>query len=400
MADGTTYTNIGDLKRKYSGGVVSQLQWKRRFWSDYVKTADEKLEGAGIYTAIKVGGNQAIQAQTELQALAAPQHQRKVQPVLAPKIYTGSGQISGLAEAMAGGGAASFEDALDDDLMSLREAMEKRLNIDAWRDGNAIHGTATAYTTSATQTVDQPWLFQEYAVYDLYSSDLSTLVESGLQVTSKNITGSTVTFSRSHTTASSTADVYVPTGEISGAPSDGKALTGIKAIIDTTTVSSTYLGINRSTYTVWQGLVEAAGGLSVSEDMLQQVEDRITVTSDEELEAIWSHKLQRRKYLGLVTPQKRFANLDLDAGWDALDWNGNPWMCDVDHPRDEITMFGWAPKMYYTPGGELALDERGGSFKPRDGYDAVYFYMKMYGNMACTKPNANARITGLSTPSI
>lgn len=399
MADGSTTTNQGDLKQKYAGDLTKQIQTKHRFWSDYVKTGSETLEGLGIFTAIHVGRNQSVQAQTELQALAAPQHQRKLKPQLTPKIYTASGQISGLTEAMAGGGAASFVDALDHDMVELMDAVKKRLNIDVWRDGNAIHTAITTTTASnATQPVDDPWLPQEYTVYDIYNSSLTTLVEANVQVLRKSVQGGTVTFDRAVSTTA--GDVLVPAGEVSGAPSDGKAITGIEAIIDTTSVSSTYLTINRSTYTVWQGNVLASGGVSVSEDLLQRGEDIVDYVSHEEVNSIWSHKLQRRKYIGQLTPQKRFQSTDLRGGFDALDFNGKDWMTDVDHPRDEITMFGYEPEMFYTPGGQIHMDERGGTLKHRPGYDSSYFFAKMYGNLACRMPNANVRITGLATPSV
>lgn len=399
MADGTTYANFGGLKQVYDGKAPIDLLQRRKKFFDELKTGKEKLKGQGLYTDIRVGGNEAISAITEDEALPAPQHQRHVQPKVLPKIYVGTHQISDLTIAMAGDNEAAFADALEDDLSSMAKSMDKRLEKDAWRTGKTYHGTVATTATSATQTVDAAWSFSEYAVYDLYDTTLATRIEVGIQVLSKSVPNNTVTFNRSFT--GTATNVFVPTGELVDASSDGKCLTGLEAIVDDGTYSATYLTVSRSTYKNWQALVYDASSASVSGDMLQQQLDRIELNSEGEGMKIRSHVLQRRKYLQLVTPQVRFSNLDMDAGYNDLEFNGMMWRTYVDCPKDRIYINGEDPEVLYTPNGEMQFVSRDGSrFFQRQGYLGKWAARRAFLNMICRNPNRNAVIKNLATPTV
>lgn len=397
MADGSNTTNYGALKQVYDGqGPVDLLQRKKKFFEE-LPTGKEKLKGVGQLTDIRVGGNEGIAAINEDEALPAPQHQRHVQPKIGPKVYVGTHQITNLVIAMGSDNEAAFASVLEDDLNSMAKSMDKRIEQDIWRTGKTFHGAVTSGTTSATQTVDAAWALREYVVYDIYDSTLATRRESAVQVLSKSIPNSQVVLSRS--VATTTGDVFVPAGELVNAPTDGKALTGMQAIVDDGTYSANYLNLSRSTYKVWQGMVYNAASASVSSDMLQQQIDRVELNSEGEVMKIASNVLQRRKYLDLVTPQVRFTNLNLDAGHNDLEFNGLKWRTYIDCPKDEIYLLGAMPEMLYTPNGQLQFGSEGGSkFFQRQGYDGKWAYRRMYGNVICRKPNCNVRIHTLSTP--
>lgn len=400
MADGTTTSNYGGLKQVYDGKAPIDLLQRRKKFFDELKTGKEKLKGQGLYTDIRVGGNEAISAITEDEALPPPQHQRHVQPKALPKIYAGTHQISDLTIAMASDNEAAFADALEDDLSSMAKSMDKRIEKDAWRTGKTYHGTvSTGTATNATQPVDAAWSFAEYGVYDQYDSTLTTRIEVGIQVLSKSVPNNSVTFNRAISTT--TGDVFVPTGELVGAPTDGKCLTGMQAIVDDGTYSATYLTVSRSTYKNWQALVYDASSASISADMLQQQLDRIELNSEGEGMKIRSHVLQRRKYLQLVTPQVRFNNLDMDAGYNDLEFNGMMWRTYVDCPKSDIFISGEDPEVLYTPNGEMQFVSRDGSrFFQRQGYLGKWAARRMFANMICRNPNRNARIKNLATPTV
>lgn len=406
MADGAVYSVLTELKNKYSKKEPIDAYQRKPFMWKRIGRGDETVEGNGLYWFLRTRPPGSLGAFNEDEALPRPQTGRGASPILGVKQYYGSLQISNKAKKMASSNPASFVKKQMDDMQELRKMMEKRFEVDLWRDGRAVHtGIVGAGATSATQSVQASWSMMEGQLYDIYDSTLVTRRNAAapLQLLSKdvtaNTTGGTVTFDVSVTTSS--GDLVVPHNERVSAPSDGKAITGLQAIVDTTLLASSYLQLSRSANALWRGNIYNAG-VPISLDLLQQLDDRLGLICGEECDEVWSHPAQRRTYLNLLTPQKRFTNLDLDGGFNVLEWNGKAWVTAADCDTDEI--FLAAPEtleIYYTPDGELAWNEDGGSiWKVRDGYAMTYAYMEAYLNVACRQPNRWMKIYNLTTPAI
>ncbi len=401
MAAGTDTSNYGALKQVYDGKAPIDVLQRRRGLFAELATDSERLKGTKLYTDIRVGGNEGIGAITENQAIPTPQHQRHLQPSVSPKIYVGTHQISDLVIAMGSDDEAAFAKVLEDDLASMARSMDKRLEQDVWRTGKTWHAAATATATSATHSVDAAWMLREFTYYDVYNSTLTTRMVTGVQVLGKSVSANQVVLDRAVTINS--GERFVPQGELSNAPAEGKALTGLQAIIDDGTFATDYLNIDRTTNLNWQGIVYDAGGNPIDSDLLQRLLDRIMLNSEEdEPPYLCSNTLQRRDYLDLSTPQVRhMAPLNLDAGHNEILFNTIPWKIYVDCPVDEIHGMSAPPTKIFTPNGEMQYVTQGGSrFFQRQGYLGKWAARRAFVNLVCRKPHANFRIHTLNTRSV
>lgn len=401
MAAGGNTSNFGAFKRVYDSDAPTDLLQRRKGLFAKLATDKQRLKGEALYTDVEVMSNEGIGAINENEQVPTPQHVRHVQPKVSPKLYAASVQFSELGVAMASDNESAFARMVENNLKNTEKSFDKRLEQDVWRPGKTSHAAITATATSATQTVDAAWMLREGVVYDVYNAALSTLVVSQVQIRSKDVANNQVVLDRSIT--GTATNVFVPTGELTNAPTEGKSLTGLQAIVDDGTYSATYLNVSRTTYPNWQGLVFDAGSNPISSDTLQRMLDRIMLNSEEsDPPKLMSNVLQRRDYLDIVTPQVRYTGeLNLDAGHNEIMFNGIPWEVYVDCPTDEIYGLTCMPTKAYTPKGERQYLNVGGSnFYPRTGYLGRWATLYTFLNLICRQPNGNFRIHSLNTRSV
>lgn len=400
MAAGANTGNFGAFKRVYDSDAPTSLLQRRKGLFAKLGTDRQRLKGEALYTDVEVMGNEAIGAINENEQVPTPQHVRHVQPKVSPKLYAASVQFSELGIAMASDNESGFAKMVENNLKNLEKSFDKRLEQDVWRPGKTFHAAITATATSATQTVDAAWMLREGVVYDVWNAALSTLVEPSVQIRSKDVSSNQVVLDRSIT--GTATNVFVPAGELTNAPAEGKALTGLQAIVDDGTYATNYLNVSRSTYSNWRGIIYNAASGSISSDLLQRMLDRVMFNSEEsDPPMLMSNAIQRREYLDTVTPQVRFSGekLDLDSGHNSITFNGIPWEVYVDCPVDEIYGMTCMPTKAFTPKGERQYlnPGGGGNFYPRPGYLGRWATLYTFLNLICRQPNGNFRIHSLAT---
>lgn len=400
MADGVVTTNIGYLKEIYGPRFIEDQQQRRRFMFDsWLKRAPESdsPKGRGFFMAKRFAGNEGVGAANENQALPRPGTQQVGQPYVAAKFFYGTVQWSGPSEAIAKGDKAAFADSTEYEMKETLATLRKQCNVEMWRDGKGVVTTTTTAATGTSKSVPEPWLLRQGMHVDVVDTTLATYKVRDAKISTISQAGAVV-FDKSFTTAS--GDKIVPKDYLDSAPSDGKTMTGLAAIVDTTTVSTTYLGLSRSTYPGWQGLRVDGTGLNITGDLLQKSLDlrQLFSNATDECE-IWSHHVQRRNYLQTVTQLKRFSKLMLDAGFDTLEFNGKPWNVEVDCPIDSVWMLEHNDIQRFIL-EEFHWDSDTGSIRKQvDGFDAKYAYLKAYFNIAARNPNRHLRIHSLTAPS-
>lgn len=316
---GVTTTTLGGLLKNVYGKRLTQMQNKAAFLWKMLPKSVYAPKGTGFYPAVSVSGNQAgVAAINETEALPTAGYETVVQFTIVPKIVVETMKITGLARAVSEGDEASFATGLIRTLDEGLENLIKDLNRMSYGRGNGLLGTLAATQTGLTQTFDTVQYFKPGMVVDQMTGSTETAAD--LVVSSVDRANNQVTFTASVT--GTINDQFVRANARSSAPTGGKEVAGTTFIIDDGSVSSTFQGQSRTTYPILKGNVIAAGSVNLTNDLLQRASDEVSIVGDGRIDMIISRHGQRRKYLDLTTPDKRFLDDKLDRGYQYIYWNG------------------------------------------------------------------------------
>ncbi len=103
---------------------------------------------------------------------------------------------------------------------------------------------------------------------------------------------------------------------------------------------------------------------------------------------------------------KRFldSNKKLDLSFNAVEWEGFPWIVDTDCPKDHI-FFVDRDVMFKVVARELSFDDRTGSVlrqvpSSTSGQytDSFVAFLLLRGNLGTYVPNAHVKLNGLGVP--
>jgi hypothetical protein len=127
--------------------------------------------------------------------------------------------------------------------------------------------------------------------------------------------------------------------------------------------------------------------------------DDVQVLGGESPDTIIMHNKQRRKYLDIVVPQKRYMDQKMDGGFQKLSFNGIELWLDIDCQDDTVYAIRKSMLQKYEV-APIALGNHDGSdnFLRVSGYDKFEAYWRLYANMGSEKRNAHGKIVGLAKP--
>lgn len=393
----------GAIKRVYAKGIQSQQNFKTSFAQSLPIAADKPLPSLGsevsafkipmLLTRRQTGG--AINA---TESFPSPETGTKKQGGIVPKLNVWEIDITKMAivgsqvdGAIVDGFASQLDFDMQDALESFRKDRERQLF------GNGLGTLATlsaASSSSTTVTVDTgnktQYLFPGMRI-DIYNG--STLEVSNALISSIDVTNATFTTSAA-VTASSGGTVVRHNTKLS-APTDGKEIMGLRGISDDGDDFTTFQELSRTTYPVLNGTTLDSLSTAITNDILQRLADKVESTSGRMVERVVSHRNQRRMYLSLVTPMKRFTDDKLDSGYSTLEWNGMPWDVYFECQKDSVYMFPKdGVKRYILK--DIHIDTVPTQLKSFDRLDAVWCYYKSYENAGSNQPNCVGRATGLT----
>jgi hypothetical protein len=183
------------------------------------------------------------------------------------------------------------------------------------------------------------------------------------------------------------------------APSDGKEMMGLRGIIDDGTDVTTFENIDASAKRVWRG-IRISSATNLTSDLLQRLIDDVRVASGEEPDMLLMHQKQRRKYLDIVVPQKRYADQKLDAGHSSLSFNGKELILDEDCQIDTVYAVTQKHIQRYEVLA-LSIGKHDGSdqYLRIANYDAFQAYWRQYCNFGTGKRSAHGKLVALLSPS-
>lgn len=400
MAGATILSDLGGLLKRYYGGQFITAQ--QQFDPDYISTMPRSSDKPGgdsgaVYLGINMQRRQNGGAQNENENFRANESGTKVQSTITSKVNIWAVEMSNKAIELSKGNPYAFVNGLEHEFSDALAAFKKDENRQCFGDGTGVlalvNGAVVGSTSVIVDTPGVQYFFPGMRI-DIHTS---ASVAEALNVAISSIDESTLTLTLATAVTVSNNSYIRRAGVLANAPTDGKEMMGLSGIADNNTLFTTFQGLSRATYTQWQGTVVDAASAQLTSDLLQKLVDKVERRSGKTVDTLVSHRNQRRQYLNLVTPQKRFQDDSLDSGFQVLEWNGMKWAVSHDCQKDVIYAYPKKAVEVYESYA-LKLDDSNGNTLTRiPGTDTVEAYYKHYANIGTKHPASVGKLTSLAT---
>lgn len=393
-------TIAGALKRVYGKNVSRMQNLEHRAIDEIAKSA-RKLNpgGEGYFGAINDYGNESVGALSEGEQFRTIDNENYQQFKVLPKFLYAPVEITGPVAKAAEGDEESFVNIVIDALEMARNRLLKDENRQFYGLGNGLLASpaGTVASNATSFSVDSAQYLRANMVIDIYNGATKTV--DSLRIQDVDKVANVVYFATSVGVQVVAADQLVKENIRTSAAADGKEMMGLRGMIDDGTDLTTFQNLSAATNRIWRGRRIDASSANLSSDLLQRLMDDVEVLGGETVDTLIMHKKQRRKYLDIVMPQKRYNDQSLDAGFQKVTFNGIELWLDNDCQDDRV----YAIKKSLIEKFELCPLEMGthdGSDKwlRASNFDKYQSFWKHYVNLGTSKRNAHGVIVGLAKP--
>lgn len=390
----------GALKQVYDDYVEKQQNLKARAIDEFAKSAKNyNAGGQGFYGAMNDYGNEAGGAQNETESFRTTDTEHYAQWKVSPKVVAWPIRFSGLAAAAAQGDEESFLNVVVDALDMAKERLLKDENRQFYGIGTGLLCKPAQATASnlTSFTVDTTQYLRANMVLDIFNSTTKTV--DSIRLSDVDRVNNIVYMATSLGVAVTVTSQIVKENIRDSAASDGKEIMGLQGMTDDGTDLTTFQNIDASANRIWRGRRIDASSANLTSDLLQRLIDDVAVMSGDEPDTLIMHRKQRRKYLDIVVPQKRYADGKMDAGFQKLSFNGVELWLDVDCQDDTVYAIkkSLIHKFEVSP---LHMGSHDGSdkFLRIAGSDLFESYWIHYVNFGTPKRNAHGKLVSLAKP--
>lgn len=393
-------TISGALKRVYDDYIEKQQNLKHMAIDEIANSLSKyNAGGEGFYGAINDYGNESVGAINETESFRTIDNENYLQWKVSPKVLVAPIEFSGLASKAAESDEESFVGVVVEALDMARERLLKDENRQFFGLGTgklaSPAGTVSSLVTSFS--VDSAQYLRANMVIDVYAG--STSIVKSLRITDVDKSANVVYFGAAIGVAlASTQDLIKENIRVSPA-SDGKEMMGLRGIVDDGTDLTTFQNIDASAKRIWRGRRLDAASANLTSDLLQRLIDDVRVLSGDEPDLLLMHPKQRRKYLDIVVPQKRYADGKMDAGHSKLSFNGHDLVLDIDCQDDTVYAVkrGKIRKFEVEAMG-MGTHEGSDKFLRKVNQDSFQAYWRHYANFGTSQRNAHGKIVSLAKP--
>lgn len=395
---------VGSLKPFFEGPIVSQFNDECPLYKA-AAMGTEKFTGTKVVRPLKVRRNPGIGATSEGGNLPAIGRQTTIQAEISAKYnYLRAGLTAQIIAASANDRGAfvrqmsyEMEEGKNDLVQDVsRQSFFNGLGTVARLNAAAV---ATNVITVKGRTngengnkyVDVDW------VIDIYNSAGTVLKASGILVTAiSGTTTATLTLNANVTVAED--DIVVRNGALNN------EIQGLLTVLDG--ASTSIFGVDRSTYTIFQGNTYDAANAQLTLNLIQQAVNGPRQRAGKAARAAWCDFDSERFYTKLLVADKRYIGekvkgdgtfLDKDESF--LSIAGVPLKPDKDCIGNSI-FFG-SPDGFkkYVLGQELQwADETGSVMIAQNGVDSFELRLRLWANFFYEKPSAWSRLYGYISP--
>lgn len=407
MADAGTLARIGGILKVTYGGAIKEQQNLTASSRKRFRTADPEWRAPGDHFefSARIGGNRASIAGTASDdALLTPGKQNEKKFTVYDAGYSGGISLFEKDIANSKNKEGAFINTQEDESKGVIRDMMKVQNIDLVAgDGSGTLGLVQTGVASATQTLQIGFNpFQNGSRYvavndviDFYDPTLTTSRTAGAGVSVQSIVRSS---GGANPTVTLSASVTTTTGDIMtrGPGRANKVYLGLWGA--THNQGLVFQGLNTNTYPQLQANRIQNSGQPLTESVLQSLEDAIEVQSGVMMDEFLAGHAQFAAYAALGYAQKRFTGIKLDKGYQTLEFNGNPFVKEVDMPPSAIYAYV-KDAIKWGAVQELGFSELDGHvLKWVPGYMKYQAFLREFGNMLYPYPNQLAVADGLSFP--
>lgn len=401
MADTNLSSIAGALKRVYGNYIDRQQNLKHRAIDEIAKSLKKyNAGGEGFFGSINDYGNETVGAISEEENFRTIDSEHYAQYKVVPKVLVAPIQFSGLVAKAADSDDEAFIAGVVDALDRARERLLKDENRQFYGLGTGALASPNANVASnlTSFTVNSAQYIRANMVLDGFNL-AGTKTMTSNRVIDVDKANNIIYFTASIGVAMITTDVFVKEHIRDSAAADGKEIMGLRGIVDDGTDLQTFENIDSSANRIWRGRRIDAASANLTSDLLQRLLDDVFVLSGEEPDTIIMHQKQRRKYLDIVVPQKRYLDGEMDTGFKKLEFNGTELWLDVDCQDD--TVYAILKKeihKYEVDGLKMGSHDGSDQFLRAVNQDVFQAYWRHYMNLGTGKRNAHGKLVNLARP--
>ena len=410
MAGATLASADALFKRNYNSGndvLIRQQNLSAPQWGKW-KVSPLKPSPQGIYNPITMAGNENGGAINSEEVFQQPQSIVPLQPAIPQKLETWPFLISGSVIRLSESNTVAFIKGLDAQMQDNYARMFSDLNRQSWGTGTGqMTLTAAAGVATLSVVVDNPYLFRQGMLIDIWDTLGGTKQVNGAYVQSVDITTATVTVKTAGQPGTTPGPftfsdnaIVCKHGKCDGVTSqqNAKEITGWQGICDVSTFGTIFEGVDTTQYPQFTGNVISAAGAPVSQDLLQRTKNRNYIVGGENPDKLVSNLGQARQFLNQELNKTRYEGGTVEAGNIKLMWGPLEWMTDWTYPLSEIGMMV-ENKIEKFQVADIKLNDLSGmTLTQVPNQDSVSGYYVWQGNIGVWKRNCFSRLTDLLEP--
>jgi hypothetical protein len=391
----------GALKQVY-GQYNVQQNLKAKAIDQIAKSLTKYSNGGqGYFGAINDYGNESGGAINETETFRTIDNEDYKQFKVTPKVIVWPIQFSGLVAAAADEDDETFANVVVDALDMAKERMLKDENRQFYGLGTGVLASPAGTVSSAATSfsVDSAQYLRANMVIDVCAAGSSTEVISSARISDVDKVNNVVYLATSLGASLTVANELVKENIRASQPSDGKEMMGLRGIVDDSTDLTTFENLSAASNRIWRGRRIDASSANLTSDLLQRLLDDVEVLGGDAPDTIIMHQKQRRKYLDIVVPQKRYNDQKLDAGFDMLSFNGKDLFLDED--CQQATVYALTKKhiqKYELEAIGMGKYDGSDTFLRAVNQDVFQAYWRHYCNFGTGKRNAHGKIVSLASP--
>jgi hypothetical protein len=328
-----THVN-GYLKRDYQGPMRDLINLLSVYWSKVKKTR-KYVEGDALtaFVPTAYGDNQGIGSVAESADLPAAGRNLRQYMQIASAYHYGRFHLTGQAIAASKGREHAFASAQSDNVKTMVRQMGREMNRQAHGRGTGAMarlpvGTATTVALGATISVDDASRLSRGMLISTFTTNAGsggTAGWAGVTIDYVDYRNNKIVLVEDPSGLGDQAGDYIyRTG------SRGNVMMGLEGHVDGpgglgTQILTTYQAITRASFPEYTGNVFDNSGVerAMEVDIIQQAfEAGEAIGSGGTCNLILSDYTQRRKYLEMLGPDRRWVKYTLDGGWTGLEFTG------------------------------------------------------------------------------
>jgi len=391
---------VGALKNVYGDFLTRQQNLKHRAIDEIAKSSKKyNAGGNGFFGGINEYGNESGGAISETETFRTIDNESYQQYKVVPKVIVWPIEFSGLSAAAADQDEEAFVSVVVDALDMARDRMLKDENRQFYGVGNGLLANPAGNVSSAATSfsVESAQYLRANMVIDVFNGATKTLDSRRISDVDKQ--ANVIYFATSLSAALITTDALVKENIRDSAPADGKEMMGLRGMVDDGTELTTFENLDASSKRIWRAVRINASSANLTSDLLQRLIDDVQVLGGEAPDKLIMHNKQRRKYLDIIVPQKRYMDQKLDGGFQKLSFNGLDLWLDVDCQDDRVYALTLKHiQKYEVEAMKMGSHDDSGDFLRKINADVFQAYWRHYCNFGTDKRNAHGALVGLAKP--